>query len=238
MEDVVLHYQPGSAVGLSSLLERAEKLLESFPCRTPPVFTPWFPTAADRHLPIRPATPAPIITCLCVVSEIRPDPSTAQNRLPQPKTHENPCAESITVPHEILQEPKDGVLETPTCLLPTSLFHNMEREITRLSPKRNKGGVPVADCPLRRSWSVFTRRGVLLQSSQPLSKQFHHMVSVHRLHLYQRVKWVISQHNCGTSRDIEQVSISQTGTGAVLERGEWEVQQCPCQHADMLIPSK
>lgn len=204
MEDVVLHYQPGSAVGLSSLLERAEKLLESFPRRTPPVFTPWFPTAADRHRPIRPAKPAPIITRLCEVSEIRPDPSTAQNRLPQPKTHENPRAESMTVPHETLQEPKDGVSETP---------------------RRNKGCVTVADRPLRRSWSVFTHRGVLLQSSKPLSKQFHHMVSVHRLHLYQRVKWVISQHNCGTSGDIEQVSISGTGTGVMLERGEREVQR-------------
>lgn len=227
MEDVVLHYQPGPAVGLSSLLERAEKLLESFPCRTPPAFSPWFPTAADRHLPIRPAKPAPIITCLCEVSEIRPDRSTAQNRLPQPRTHENPRAESIAVAHEILQKPKDGVSETPTGLRPTSLVHNTEREITRLSPERDKGGVPVADCPLRRSWSVFTHRGVLLQRCQPLSKQFHHMVSVHRLHLYQRVKWVIGQHNCGAARDIEQVSISRTGTGGGLETG------ATCCHANI-----
>lgn len=38
-----------------------------------------------------------------------------------------------------------------------------------------------------------------------MSKHFHHMVTVHRLHLHQRVKWVIGRHNCGTSRDIEQV---------------------------------
>lgn len=31
------------------------------------------------------------------------------------------------------------------------------------------------------------------------------MVSVHRLHLRQRAKWVIRQHNCGAARDIEQV---------------------------------
>lgn len=197
MEDVVLHYRPGSAVGLSSLLQRAEKLLETFPFRTPPVFSPWFPTAADRHLPIRPAKPAPIITCSCEVTG--PDPGTAQNRLPQPQTHENPRAESTTLPH-------DGLSETSTCLLPTSLFHNM-------SPKSHTGGVAVADRPLSRSWSVFTHRGVL-QSSQPLSKQFRHMVSVHRLHLYQRVKWVIGQHSCGTSGDIEQVSITRIGSRA------------------------
>ncbi|XP_037337780.2 shieldin complex subunit 3 isoform X1 [Pungitius pungitius] len=62
MADVVLHYRPGSVAGLSGLLERAERLLESFPCRTPPVFTPWSPVAADRHLPIRPAKPPPVIT--------------------------------------------------------------------------------------------------------------------------------------------------------------------------------
>ncbi|KAM3610604.1 uncharacterized protein V6R79_006536 [Siganus canaliculatus] len=63
MEDVVVHYRPGSAADLSSLLQRTETLLESFPCRTPPVFSAWFPAAADRHPPIRPARAAPVISC-------------------------------------------------------------------------------------------------------------------------------------------------------------------------------
>lgn len=224
MEDVVLHYQPGSAAGLSSLLDRTEKLLEFFPCRTPPVFTPWFPTAADCCLPIRPAKPAPVITCSGEVSESRPHTHTAQNRLHKPQTdgllvenpHDCPRPETTTSPHENPQEPKDDVSETPNRLLPASLFNKVEGELTRPSPDRHKDGFPVTDSPLRRSWSVFTQRGVLLRSSQPLSKQFHHMVSVHRLHLHQRVKWVISQHNCGASRDIEQVSIDGTGPGAML----------------------
>lgn len=189
MEDVVLHYQPGSAVGLSSLLERTEKLLESFPCRTPPVFTPWFPdAAADLHLPIRPAKPAPVITGT--------DIHTAQNKPQKPDANglvDRPPAE--TPP----ENPQDGVgvSGTPKCLLP-------ERQVTRLPPE-NTDGLLVTHSPVKRSWSVFTQKGVLLPSSQSLSKQFHHMVSVHRLHLHQRAKWVISQHNCGAARDIEQV---------------------------------
>uniref|UniRef100_A0A3Q4G4Z9 Uncharacterized LOC102790055 n=1 Tax=Neolamprologus brichardi TaxID=32507 RepID=A0A3Q4G4Z9_NEOBR len=115
MEDVVLHYQPGSADELGSLLETTQKLLELFPLRAPPAFTPWFPTlTGDRRLPIRPARPAPVITCL----------------------DDSPAAE---------------------------------------------------------------------QSSQALSRQFHHAVSVHGLHLRQRAKWVIGELNCGAARDIEEV---------------------------------
>lgn len=215
MEDVVLHYQPGSAAGLSSLLERTEKLLESFPCRTPPVFTSWFPTAADRHLPIRPAKPAPVITCSgdFLISESRPHTHTAQSKqkaevdgFVAEGPNESPRAETTRAPHENPQKPEDVVSKNPNHLLPASLFNKPEGEITRLSPEKHKEGFPVTESPIKRSWSVFTQKGVLLQSSQSLSKQFHHMVSIHRLHLRQRVKWVISQHNCGAFRDIEQVS--------------------------------
>uniref|UniRef100_A0A3Q0R3A5 Zgc:101664 n=1 Tax=Amphilophus citrinellus TaxID=61819 RepID=A0A3Q0R3A5_AMPCI len=92
------------SVGLGSLLETTQKLLEPFPCRTPPVFTPWFPTASgDCPLPLRPGRP-----------------------------HDGP-------------------------------------------------------------------------SSQSLSKQFHHTVSIHGLHLRQRAKWVIRELNCGTAGNIEEV---------------------------------
>ncbi|XP_051278342.1 shieldin complex subunit 3 [Dicentrarchus labrax] len=197
MEDVVLHYQPGSAAGLSSLLERTEKLLEPFPCRTLPVFTPWFPSAADRHPPIRPAKPAPVISC----SGDLPRTDTDLNTLQRPE----PVAER---PHETTRTPqkrKRDVSETPTHPPPASLFNKPESEISRSSPDRHKDGGPVTDSPIKRSWSVFTQKGVLLQSAQSLSKQFHHVVSVHKLHLRQRVKWVISQHHCGPARDIEQV---------------------------------
>uniref|UniRef100_A0A674P5W2 Uncharacterized protein n=1 Tax=Takifugu rubripes TaxID=31033 RepID=A0A674P5W2_TAKRU len=131
MEDVVLHYQPGSEARLNSLLETTEKLLKPFPCRTPPVFTPWF---SDSHFPIRPAKSAPAITSF-------------HNRYFQ-----------------------NFILETKENLLPGA-------------------------SPFRRSWSVFTHKGVLLQNSKPLSQDFCHMVSILQLHLRQRVRWVISKHN-------------------------------------------
>uniref|UniRef100_A0AAQ5XNY3 Uncharacterized protein n=1 Tax=Amphiprion ocellaris TaxID=80972 RepID=A0AAQ5XNY3_AMPOC len=148
MEDVVLHYRSGSAEGLQTLLETSEKLLELFPCRPPPVFTCWFPAAADR-LPIRPVKPAPVITSS--------DASISKPLLGNQ-------SESRTA---------DGVSEEQTS-------------------------------PVRRSWSVFRQTEVLLQSSQSMSRRFLHMVSLHKLHLRQRAKWVIREKNWET-RDIEQV---------------------------------
>ncbi|XP_040012391.1 shieldin complex subunit 3 [Xiphias gladius] len=228
MEDVVLHYQSGSAEGLSSLLERTEKLLEPFPYRIPPVFVPWFPTATtDRRLPIRPAKPAPVITHVgdLLISDSRSHTHTTVtksppgNELQKPKVdglvaeerHDCPHAETTRIPPEKTQKSKDAfcVPETPNHLLPASLYHEPERGVTRLSPgkllQKDKEGFTLSNSPIKRSWSVFTQRGVLLQSSQSLSKQFHHMVSVHRLHLRQRAKWAISERNCGAARDIEQV---------------------------------
>lgn len=61
MEDVVLHYKPEQGQDLSALIETTEKLLAPFPSRPPQVFSPWFPSIVDRHLPLRPARPAPTI---------------------------------------------------------------------------------------------------------------------------------------------------------------------------------
>ncbi|XP_071340165.1 shieldin complex subunit 3 [Trachinotus anak] len=228
MDNVVLHYQSGSEDRLSSLIERTEKLLEPFPCRTPPVFTPWFPTAADHWLPIRPAKPAPVITSSgdLLISDSRPHTLTTvtkslpENNLQKPKVcglvakkrHDHPHKETARGPLEKAKKSKDGpcISETqPNHLLPASLCHKPERGVTRLSPAKlpqeDKDGFPVTDSPIKRCWRTFTQRGVLLQSSQSLSKHFHHMVAIHRLHLRQRAKWVISEHNCGAARDIEQM---------------------------------
>ena len=228
MEDVVLHYQSGSADGLSSLLERAEKLLEPFPCRTPPVFKPWFPTAtADHRLPIRPAKPAPVINPPgeLLDSDSRSHTPAAVTQSLAGNEVQKPNTDKL-IPEKICdrtraesppEKPQNGkeyfcISETPNDHLPTSPRHKPERGVTRLSPnkppQKDKDGVTVIHSPVKRSWSVFTQGGVLLQSSQSLSKPFHHVVSVHRLHLRQRAKWVISQNNCGSAGDIEQVSRS------------------------------
>ncbi|XP_022068477.1 shieldin complex subunit 3 [Acanthochromis polyacanthus] len=160
MEDVVLHYRSGSAEGLGSLLETSEKLLEPFPCRPPPVFTCWFPAAADRHRPIRPVKPAPVITFSDVSLSKPPLENQSESR-----TAGIVAAET--------QKPKGGISEEQTS-------------------------------PVRRSWSVFRQTEVLLQSSESMSRRFLHMVSVNKLHLRQRAKWVIREQNFET-RDIEQV---------------------------------
>ncbi|KAM3842748.1 shieldin complex subunit 3 [Diretmus argenteus] len=282
MEDVVLHYKPGSASQLDRLLERTEKLLEPFPCRVPPVFTPWFPPAADCWLPIRPSRPAPIITAATAqevlenaqilqdssVSErpleftptsvqrppqpntqpgaarpssetpeehkdgvlvIRPEPHTQEvvTKLPEntsitERRHDRPLAlicvqpqpnapaEATTTPSpEKLHTPEDGVCvpETPDHLPPASpqsLFGRPEPNAPapgkqQQKPKVTHGG------EVKRSWSVFPQKGVLVQNAQSMSKQFHRMVGNHKLHLRQRAKWVICQQNCGAPGDIEQV---------------------------------
>ncbi|XP_029018278.1 shieldin complex subunit 3 [Betta splendens] len=188
MDDVVLHCRPGSASRLSFLLETAEKVLEPFSCRTSPVFTSWFPTSADHQLPIRPARPAPVVT-------------SSTDKL---------TFEPITSASVKTQQSKDAMRgsETLDKLLPFSHF-NKPRGRTRLSPgkqpEKDKDGHTATDCPIKRSWSVFSQRGVLLQSSQSLSKQFTHVVSIHSLHLRQRAKWAISEVNCGAATSIEQV---------------------------------
>ncbi|TNN52223.1 hypothetical protein EYF80_037579 [Liparis tanakae] len=164
MADVVLHYGPGSAVGLG-LLERTEKLLESFPCRTPPVFSPWF---TDRHPPIRPARPAPVIVW------------PAGSRVYRPREPEVPPLAA------------DRCRDTP----PPGNPPKPEDETG------HKDGVPPAtDSPLKRSWSVFFQRGGL--QAEALSKPFRHAVSVHRLHLHQRAKWVWRDlSRCSRSADL------------------------------------
>lgn len=171
MEDVVLHYQPGSAAGLGSLLETTEKVLRDFPFRTPPAFSPWFPAAADHRRPIRPAKPPPVIRQPVRTAQINLQNAGSDGHGPE-RSHEHPAKDRETI--------------TPY-------------------PARHKAGLLPTDSPLRRSWSVFTQKRVL-QRSRSFSRHFHHMVSLHRLHLRQRVRWVIGHHNCGPTRDIEEVS--------------------------------
>lgn len=185
---MVLHYRPGSDARINSLLETTEKLLKPFPCRTPPLFTPWF---SDSRLPIRPAKSAPVITSF-------------DNRYIQSGSHRSGLESIVQRVEEhlsadrLIQDPKDFVYGTKENLPPSDLKNTIS------SPHDHKHYYSVKSSPSRRSWSVFTHRGVLLQNSQPLSKHFCHVVSVLKLHLRQRVKWVISKHNC--PGDIEQVS--------------------------------
>ncbi|XP_013878223.1 shieldin complex subunit 3 [Austrofundulus limnaeus] len=186
MEDVVLHYHSGPAEGLSSLLETTEKLLAPFTCRTPPVFTPWFPTSAgDPRLPLRPARPAPRITSADV-----PTVTTCQtgNRV------QRDVSDRLTV----RSEPPPEQTEDPLCVseTPDNLLPDRDPPTPGQQPDTVKEASPVS-----RSWSVFTQRRALLQT-QSLSKRFRVLVSLHGLHLRQRARWVLTRDNC---RDIDTV---------------------------------
>lgn len=206
MEDVVLHYRPGSAAGVSELVVQTERLLEVFPCRPAPVFTPWFPSAAGRPLPIRPARPPPVISAWSVGC-------TARNPPGQPG--EGPGAAGLQ---------REGPQREEQQGAPTVLPSGAGPQTTRTPSGRP--ALSVAATPVRRSWSVL-KQGGFLGSRNPstLSKHFTHMVSVHRLHPQQRVKWVIAQHNCGTSRDIEQVSLQCCTNVLLLTAIQREVQR-------------
>ncbi|KAM6931357.1 shieldin complex subunit 3 [Xenentodon cancila] len=184
MEDVVVHYRSGSAEVLSSLLQRTEKLLEPFTCRTPPVFAPWFPPSpSDCQVPLRPAKPAPSI--VSVDGFLTVTKAGTENR-PQSQRAET-TSDSRATDGLWVSEPPNNVVS--------------KREVAT-PPQTDKDGPP-----LRRSWSVFIQRGVLLPSLQSPSKRFGHMVSSHRLHPHQRAKWTITGQNC---RDIEKVWCSLT----------------------------
>ncbi|KAJ0068131.1 hypothetical protein NL108_016278 [Boleophthalmus pectinirostris] len=73
MEDVVLRYKSGPDQDVSALIGTTERLLAPFPCRPPQVFSPWFPSVVDRHLPLRPARPPPRILSA-------PDPGPEEDR--------------------------------------------------------------------------------------------------------------------------------------------------------------
>lgn len=223
MEDVVLHYQPRSAGGLNSLLERTEKLLKPFPCRTPPVFTPWYPSVAtDRRLPIRPARPAPIIISTSDDPPVSVNKECSTTIVPasspsQLKKTENTYKFAGKGHHKDLDSDNPGCpfMKTQRREAPSRVVHSPnhrepETRVVRLSPKktthRNKERDGVT---AKRSWSLFTRssRGVALHAFTSHSQQFRNVVSVHRLNLRQRAKWIIGERNCGAGRDIEQVRI-------------------------------
>lgn len=172
MEDVVLHHRLEGSDGLSDLIATAEKLLEPFPRRPPPVFTPWFSdSSARRPAPIRPAKRAPVIH-----------------------------AADVKCPPEALKEAVRGPTNSPSVV-----------------DKKSASVATAAAAAVKRSWSVLASKSVRHRSPS-LSKGFRHALSVHALHLRQRSKWVISQHNCGAARDIEQVQTWQPSAMSVSSR--------------------
>ncbi|KAM8866705.1 shieldin complex subunit 3 isoform 1-T2 [Synchiropus picturatus] len=208
MEDVVLHYRPGAAEELGALLERTERLLQPFPCRPTPIFTPWFPT--DRQLPIRPAKPAPIISiddrCSPLFTHRNEDITGAPPEKIRGSASPDCQNQEPSRAGPLHQNPVDSkTLEDRACFAERhspSVHFWKEQNIAPLSFGKHDEALSVRQ---ERSWIIFTHKHGDLPSSKHLSKRFRHMVSTHRLHLCQRAKWIIKKCNCGSSQDIEKV---------------------------------
>lgn len=202
MEDVVLHYRPGSTQNLSALIETTERLLAPFPCRPPQVFTPWFPSIDDQHLPLRPARPAPIILSA-------PD----QDYLTENRDQTGPSGTEVVQKHVHTEN------KTENRTSPEADKHGAplrDKEVLCV-PETPADAVPVRSTfqsPVKRRWTVFKQKKDQRQV-QPMSQCFHHTVSRLRLQPQQRVKWLIDRDNC---RDVEQVwrVLTRSGLGCSL----------------------
>uniref|UniRef100_A0A8C6SFI8 Uncharacterized protein n=1 Tax=Neogobius melanostomus TaxID=47308 RepID=A0A8C6SFI8_9GOBI len=221
MEDVVLHYKPEPGQDLPALIETTEKLLLApFPRRPPQVFSPWFPSVVDRHLPLRPARPPPRILSApdrTAAAETR-DVTDPKKKADQDQTgpHRSPERQRH-VDSESHREFGHGVDEHDPngtkCQSPDRGVPFVPETPPDLAVQ--EPGPPVRSkpaSPSKRCWTVFSHR---LHSKdqtkdqtkaqprvQASSRRFQQAVSKLRLQSRQRVKWVIDRNNC---RDIEQV---------------------------------
>ncbi|CAL8343952.1 unnamed protein product [Lota lota] len=193
MEDVVLHYKPADAGQLSSLIWRTETALEPFHCRVLPAFTPWFPSTSDRLLPIRPSKPAP--------------PAHGYNLTPSTRPSQGKLGKSKDV--SCIPNPPHYPLPPLAPAGQPSPPNNTSPDKARLVPEnmtpKPVSGTHIRDGAVKRSWSVVAHNGLPLQSTPSLSKHFHKMVTKHGLHLQQRARWLIGQHNWVSSGEMEQV---------------------------------
>uniref|UniRef100_A0A8C4YYL9 Zgc:101664 n=1 Tax=Gadus morhua TaxID=8049 RepID=A0A8C4YYL9_GADMO len=69
-------------------------------------------------------------------------------------------------------------------------------------------GPHIRDGAVKRSWSVVAHHRLPLRSTPCLSKPFLKTVIRHGLHLQQRARWVLGQHNLGSAGDMEQLNRS------------------------------
>ncbi|KAM6965435.1 shieldin complex subunit 3 [Aplochiton taeniatus] len=78
-------------------------------------------------------------------------------------------------------------------------------ELTRHAQQHSNTGILFHKEDIQRSWCVAKQQSLLSRNPRPLSKQFLKVVWTNRLHLRQRVKWLVYEHNCATAGDLEQV---------------------------------
>lgn len=78
-------------------------------------------------------------------------------------------------------------------------------ELTSSAQRHGKSGLLLHKKKVSRSWCVTKRKSILSWNSQPQSKQFGKVVCSNKLHLRQRVKWLLFEQNCATAGGLEEV---------------------------------
>lgn len=220
MEDVVLHYKPGPSQNRSALIQTTERLLAPFPCRPPQIFSPWFPSIVDRHLPLRPARRPPVIISapdqdLGLTQDPKQDCVTKSTD--QALYQETGLTEAPRLPHVTEHRLQPGRAEAENKHEANGKSDTVEhgsphedREVLFVPETPPDAGVhstPASALPspnpqsrVKRCWTVLKNRDHT--KVQPMSRRLHQTVSKLRLQARQRVKWVINEDNC---RDIEQI---------------------------------
>lgn len=153
-----------------------QRTLEDFPSRVLKKFTPWFPSGADKSLPIKPKKAPPVISsknlksgrCSLQRSEI---------------VFLSRCSDE-----EHFEEAHKRKLSTSSEGVDGEWNAQVENEPNKF----------------RRSWSVFSHKTKAAESMQPFSRQFHTAIETFGLHFHQRAKWIICELNCAPN-SIEEV---------------------------------
>ncbi|KAG9270663.1 hypothetical protein AMEX_G15638 [Astyanax mexicanus] len=174
--DVCLHYKDNQE-NQHDLMLITQRNLEDFPSRVLKKFTPWFPSGADKSLPIKPKKAPPVISPKHLKSArccLQREEFVVLSCCPDDEQFEEARKRKFATSSEGI----DG-----------------EWNNAQLENESKK---------FRRSWSVFSHKTKTAESVQPFSRQFHMAIQTFGLHHHQRAKWIICELNCAPN-SIEEV---------------------------------
>ncbi|XP_072108719.1 shieldin complex subunit 3 [Mobula birostris] len=189
--ELVVHYRTNQ--DCSELSQIAERLLEDFPQRSLPRFTPWFPNNL-QSLPLKPQKRPPIVS----KEETKINDKYLVEREFKAKAPNYDCMDSLLEFSTNLQR------ETPVIEVAAVEF---------FSGIGSQCGITTNEY---RSWSIATHSRQWRKNTSTISQNFQIIKEKYQLHSFQRVKWVIDQSNCG-SQKLQEVWVK---LGSVIKYGQ------------------
>ncbi|TSL10173.1 hypothetical protein Baya_6290 [Bagarius yarrelli] len=176
--DVCLYYKSDKDK-LDDLVCVSEKVLEKFPHRVLPVFTPWFPSGTERSCPIKPKNPPPVIL------------SNQENTSECSPQHLKWVFASGLCTD--VQEESVVTSKRKLITIPTSGEQHTRNDLENVAKKS------------KRTWSVYSpKQKTSPRTHYTISRQLHKTLQKYGLDLHQRAKWIISELNCAP-QNIEEV---------------------------------